>query len=120
MSVRRLTLSVPKRIEKAAGATPVSAWVTQLIEEHLDDLELERRWREFYRDVAPSREDARRAAPRLSSNDSLTRTASARRMSERPGDILDAGGLIQLERRDRTMVSSRSCSLTRVPRSSCR
>jgi hypothetical protein len=65
MAIRRITLSVPERvavrIKNAAGATPVSAWVTQLIEDHLDDLELERRWREFYRDVAPTREDARRA-----------------------------------------------------------
>ena len=65
MSIRRITLSVPERvavrIKHAAGATPVSAWVTQLVEEHLDDLELERRWREFYRDVAPAREDVRRA-----------------------------------------------------------
>lgn len=52
---------VAVRIKNAAGATPVSAWVTQLIEEHLDDLELERRWREYYRDVAPTREDVRRA-----------------------------------------------------------
>jgi len=65
MSIRRITLSVPERvavrIKNAAGATPVSAWVTQLIEEHLDDLELERRWHEFYRAVAPTRDDARRA-----------------------------------------------------------
>lgn len=65
MFIRRITLSVPERIavriKNAAGTTPVSAWVTQLIEEHLDDVELERRWREFYRDVAPTREDVRHA-----------------------------------------------------------
>ena len=65
MSIRRITLSVPERIavkiKNAAGTTPVSAWVTQLIEDHLNDLELELRWREFYRDVAPTREDVRRA-----------------------------------------------------------
>ena len=69
MSIRRITLSVPERIavqiKNAAGTTPVSAWVTQLIEEHLDDLELERRWREFYRDVAPTREDVRRAGAKF-------------------------------------------------------
>lgn len=69
MAIRRITLSVPEqvavRIKKAAGATPVSAWVTQLIEEHLDDVELERQWAEFYRDVAPTREDSRRAAAKL-------------------------------------------------------
>jgi len=65
MSIRRITVSVPAevatRIKKAAGTTPVSAWVTGLIQEHLDDAELERTWQEFYRDVAPRREDLRRA-----------------------------------------------------------
>jgi hypothetical protein len=65
MSIRRITISVPaetaKRIKKAAGATPVSAWVTDLIEEHLDDAELERMWEEFYRSVRPRPADVRRA-----------------------------------------------------------
>jgi hypothetical protein len=69
MAIRRITLSVPEqvanRLKKAAGTTPVSTWVTQLIEEHLDDADLELRWREFYRDVAPTREDSRRAAEKL-------------------------------------------------------
>jgi hypothetical protein len=65
MAIRRITLSVPERlaarVKKAAGVTPVSAWVSQLIEDHLDDVELEQRWREFYRDVSPTRDDVRRA-----------------------------------------------------------
>jgi len=65
MAIRRITLSVPERvagrIKKAAGKKPVSAWVTDLIEEHLDDVELERKWDAFYRDVAPRRADIRRA-----------------------------------------------------------
>jgi hypothetical protein len=65
MSIKRITISVPDevaaRIKEAAGETPVSAWVTELIEEHLDDAELERQWQEFYRDVAPKRADLRRA-----------------------------------------------------------
>jgi hypothetical protein len=65
MAIRRITLSVPEevagRIKKAAGNKPVSAWVTDLIEEHLDDAELERHWEEFYQNVGPSREDVRRA-----------------------------------------------------------
>lgn len=69
MSIRRITLSVPEQVavklKKAAGTTPVSAWVTQLIEDHLDDVELERQWREFYADVAPTREDSRRAEAKL-------------------------------------------------------
>ncbi len=65
MSIRRITISVPAevaaRIKKAAGQTPVSAWVTGIIEEHLDDAELERLWQEFYRSVRPRGADARRA-----------------------------------------------------------
>lgn len=65
MSIRRITISVPEetasRIKKAAGAAPVSEWVTELIEEHLDDSELERQWQEFYRAVNPSATDVRRA-----------------------------------------------------------
>jgi hypothetical protein len=65
MSIKRITISVrdevASRIKRAAGATPVSTWVTDLIEEHLDDAELERRWQEFYRDVNPTRTDVRRA-----------------------------------------------------------
>jgi hypothetical protein len=65
MSIKRITISVPEdvadRIKKAAGATPVSAWVTSLIEDHLDDTELDRLWQEFYRDVSPGREAVRKA-----------------------------------------------------------
>jgi hypothetical protein len=41
--------------------TPVSTWVTELVEEHLDEAELERQWEEFYRTVAPKRADVQRA-----------------------------------------------------------
>lgn len=65
MTIRRITISVPAqvagRIKKAAGAKPVSAWVSDLIEEHLDDEALERQWQAFCREVAPTRADARRA-----------------------------------------------------------
>ena len=65
MSIKRITISVPSevaaRIKKAAGTAPVSTWLTQLVEEHLDDAELERQWERFYRDVAPSTADVRRA-----------------------------------------------------------
>ncbi len=66
MAIRRITISVPedvaKRIKKAAGQTPVSSWVTELIEEHLDDAELERKWKDFYESVAPARKDKERAS----------------------------------------------------------
>jgi hypothetical protein len=65
MSIRRITISVPAataaRIKKAAGGASVSAWVTGLIEERLDDAELERLWREFYASVAPRKADVSRA-----------------------------------------------------------
>ena len=65
MSIRRITISVPSevahRIKKAAGKSPVSAWLTEVIEEHLEDADLERRWNEFCRDVAPCGADVRNA-----------------------------------------------------------
>jgi hypothetical protein len=65
MAIRRITISVPEevagRIKKAARGKPVSAWVTEIIGERLDDAELNRQWDEFYRDVAPRRLDIRRA-----------------------------------------------------------
>jgi hypothetical protein len=65
MTIRRITISVPaevaSRIKKAAGTRAVSAWLTEVIEEHLDDEELERQWLEFYRQVEPRGQDLRRA-----------------------------------------------------------
>jgi hypothetical protein len=65
MSIKRITISVPEqvagRIKKAAGDVPVSTWLTEVIEEHLDDAELEKQWKAFYADVAPTREDERKA-----------------------------------------------------------
>jgi hypothetical protein len=65
MAIRRITISVPEelaeRIKRAAGKQPVSSWVTDVIDDRLDDAELERRWEEFYREVSPRREDIRRA-----------------------------------------------------------
>lgn len=59
MTVKRITISVSPevaaRIEMAAGSTRVSAWVTGVIEKHLEDVELERAWEAFYRDVRPSK-----------------------------------------------------------------
>lgn len=65
MGIRRITISVPEqvaaRIKKAAGKKAVSTWLTELVEEHLDDEALERQWEEFYRTVRPSPADERRA-----------------------------------------------------------
>lgn len=69
MAIRRITLSVPeataRRIKKAAGREPVSAWVTERIEEYLNTEELERQWRAFYEEVAPGPEDVRAAEAML-------------------------------------------------------
>jgi hypothetical protein len=76
MSIKRITISVPSavatRIKKAAGRVPVSAWVTEVIEERLDDAELERQWQRFYAEVQPKAADVRRASTML------------RRMTRRP------------------------------------
>jgi hypothetical protein len=65
MSIRRITISVPEevagRIKRAAGRKPVSSWVTEVIEERLDDAELTRQWEAFYEEVAPKRDDVRSA-----------------------------------------------------------
>jgi hypothetical protein len=65
MSIKRITISVPgetaARIKKAAGRMPVSAWVTEVVEERLESGELERLWQEFYKAVRPHRGDIRRA-----------------------------------------------------------
>jgi hypothetical protein len=65
MAIRRITISVPEatasRIKKAAGQKPVSSWVTDLIEEHLDEAELERQWQEFHAAVNPTPRDVKRA-----------------------------------------------------------
>lgn len=66
MAIKRITISVPEeiaaRIKRAAGSMPVSAWVTELVEEHLDDADLERQWQAFYESVHPRPRDKRRAA----------------------------------------------------------
>lgn len=79
MAIKRLTISVPdtlaSRIKKAAGKKPVSAWVSDLVEEHLDDTELERQWEAFYREVNPSAKEVRRAGALL---DRLTKSSAKR------------------------------------------
>ncbi len=65
MAIKRITLSVPgataARIRRAAGKAPVSAWVTAVLEQHMDDAELELQWEQFCRDVAPAQREVRRA-----------------------------------------------------------
>ncbi|MDQ3030872.1 MAG: hypothetical protein M3Y87_00510 [Myxococcota bacterium] len=65
MSIRRITISVPvevaARIKKAAAEQSVSSWVTDVIEDHLDETELDRQWAAFYESVRPRKTDIRRA-----------------------------------------------------------
>lgn len=79
MAIRRITLSVPAavagRIKRAAGSKPVSAWVTDLIEEHLDEASLKRQWEDFCRDVKVTRQDDQKANALFKR---LTRRASRR------------------------------------------
>jgi hypothetical protein len=64
MSTRRITISVPSkvaaRMKKAAGHASVSAWITGLIEERLNDAELERQWNDFYKSIHFRPDDIRR------------------------------------------------------------
>lgn len=57
MSIRRITISVPEeladRIKAAAGDEPVSAWVTELIEEHLAEEDTEALWAAFMAELEP-------------------------------------------------------------------
>jgi hypothetical protein len=66
MAIERVTLSVPKsiatRLRKAAGTQPVSAWVTTLIEERLDQTELEAQFQNFCKHHAPTKSEATKAA----------------------------------------------------------
>jgi Arc/MetJ-type ribon-helix-helix transcriptional regulator len=65
MSTRRITISLPEplaeRLRDEVGTGNVSAFVTRAIEDCLDDAALEAEWQRFYREVAPRKEDVRRA-----------------------------------------------------------
>jgi hypothetical protein len=65
MSTRRLTVSVPeataKKLKRAAVGRSVSSWVTELIEEKLDESGLEQEWRALYAEVDPTPADKKRA-----------------------------------------------------------
>ncbi len=108
MSIRRITISVPEetaaRIKKAAKGVPVSTWVTERIEEHLDDRELERLWAEFVRDVAPSAADKRKAA---SLHARLTTEPRARRLQPVTAETESPGRSARTRRTSGTGTSDR-------------
>ncbi len=76
MSSKRITISVPdqiaQRMRKAAGDRPVSTWLADLVEDHLDGRELEARWLAFYEGVNPKPAAVRHA-------DEILRRATKRR-----------------------------------------
>jgi hypothetical protein len=83
MAIARITISVPeevaKKIRKAAGKKPVSTWVTNVIEERLDDAELDRQWEAFYRDVNPgsrAEQEAKRILDKLTKPRRRKKTAA--------------------------------------------
>lgn len=51
----------PPKSPAAPAQGGEKAWVTDLIEAHLDDAELERMWQEFYAAVHPARKNVKRA-----------------------------------------------------------
>jgi hypothetical protein len=67
MPIRRITISVPDaladKIKDAAGDTPVSQWVADLIERKLNEEdELEEQWNKFVKALPPDPESEARAA----------------------------------------------------------
>ena len=66
MPIRRVTISMPeklaRRVEKAAGKQPVSAWIRAFVERHLEELEYERLWQEHYAKLAITDTERERAA----------------------------------------------------------
>lgn len=80
MTARRITVSVPeqlaRRMREAAGGRPVSTWLADVVEEHLDDRELEEKWLAFYEGVSPTPADVRRA-------DAILQRATKQRTTKR-------------------------------------
>lgn len=96
MTIKRITISVPasiaKRIKDAAGKIPVSTWVTERIEEHLEQEELDRLFEEFYRDVNPSPESVREAdAMFLRLTGKLSRRAALSPAAQRSARVARGG-----------------------------
>jgi metal-responsive CopG/Arc/MetJ family transcriptional regulator len=65
MSIKRITISVPSalaaKVKRAAGKKPVSVFVADVLEASIEEEQVERAWREYVADVAPTAADDRRA-----------------------------------------------------------
>ncbi|MFO0685801.1 MAG: hypothetical protein U0234_27330 [Sandaracinus sp.] len=63
MPITRVTISMPselaKRVKKAAGDKPVSAWFTELASQRLTEGAYERLWKEHFVDVPMSAAERR-------------------------------------------------------------
>ena len=81
MAIKRVTVSLPEelaiRVSAAAGERSVSAYIAEVLGEHLETSELERLWREFVGEVGVSADDIAAADEVL---DALT-TGPSRRAS---------------------------------------
>ena len=64
MTIRRVTISMPeklaRKVKKAAGKKPVSAWISEILEREVDEAELERLWKQHFVDVPMTAEERRR------------------------------------------------------------
>lgn len=63
MTITRVTISMPtdlaRKLKKAAGKRPVSAWLTELVEERLAEAEYDRLWNEHFTNFPMSVSDRR-------------------------------------------------------------
>jgi hypothetical protein len=80
VTIKRVTISLPEdladKLREQAGDRSVSAYVADLISDHLDNDELEALWRGFVDDVGPSDTDIA-AADRVLDELTAARSAGA-------------------------------------------
>jgi hypothetical protein len=69
MPITRVTISMPselaRKVKKAAGKKPVSAWLTELVDEHLSAQDLEGAWERYIADMAFTQRETEHARARL-------------------------------------------------------
>jgi len=70
MPITRVTISMPsalaRKVKRAAGKQPVSAWLTELVEERLTRRELDQMWSAHVASFAFTAAETREARRRLS------------------------------------------------------
>lgn len=69
MTITRVTISMPKelaaKVKKAAGKKPVSAWLTEMVQDRLGEQDLERVWNEYFAEMTFTKRETRDARDRL-------------------------------------------------------